>query len=155
MASDSSNRVLTERPVACSSHPSTVMTGRMTLEQKDPAEYGREELNAAVHREVFGREVKQESPPAGGGLLYRDAETGDPVPDYVEDNVRLMGRLNRWGYYFRGERAGLWGDASVQVEGRLESAGRFTRTAETLDRACCEVALDVARHRRSGGGAPG
>ena len=97
---------------------------------------------------VFGREVVADE--ADGPV---DAETGEPVPDYLADPMALFPRFDDWGFEVYVRERGRDEDGTREVRVLAEHSERETvvATVESRGRAYCEAALEIVRSSSDAG----
>ncbi len=107
------------------------------------------ELNARIHEEVFGRDVKRGEPAGEEGRAedYVDGDTGHSVPGYVSDPFALFQRFGDWGYrvFARGGETLDDGSDGFSVMAENPDHGTITVRSQSRGRAYCQVALEIVR----------
>lgn len=114
-----------------------------------PARLSGRQLDAAVHREVFGHVVLWELEPARDRQIARDGRSGDVVPAYSSDQaagLQVTSWLSQRGYSFQpnagaGHGRLVRGDRTVAVLGPGD---------DTLIQRC-RAAVLAAREESSSG----
>lgn len=103
---------------------------------------GPRQLSARIHEEVFGRDVVRDE--ADGPV---DAESGEPVPDYLADPMALFPRFDDWGFevFVRERDTAEDGTQKVRVLAEHSERETVVAYAESRGRAYCEAALKIVR----------
>lgn len=101
---------------------------------------GPRQLSARIHEEVFGRDVAREE--ADGPV---DAESGEPVPDYLADPMALFPRFDDWGFevFVRERNTAEHDTRKVRVLAEHSERETVVASAESRGRAYCEAALKI------------
>lgn len=118
------------------------------MSSRELKQLGPRQLSARIHEEVFGRDVVRDA--ANGPV---DAESGEPVPDYLADPMALFPRFDDWGFeVFVRERDTVEDDTrKVRVLAEHSEREAIVAFAESRGRAYCEAALKIARSSSDSG----